>query len=353
MSTGRGDDDRARTRRPPEVGTAPADQLEPSAPGIRCPPVSVIVDRALRTAVTVLPRRWRTDRHSALVGLTALRPHLGVAGLGAAGLLRLAGLRRTATAVGLAGAAAAAPALRRVLPRPAGPLPDGPELTVLVANVLLGRADPGALAATVARERPDVVVLPEAGVAYLDRLLPLLPGYRGWSSVPRGVPDQRGTLVLAAPRAGDLDVRPGEGMRLPHLEVTGGLLGTRTLYAVHTSAPTNPRWTGLWAGELALIGEWTRARPTPVVAGDLNAVVDHRRLRDAVGGCVDATDGTGRGLVATFPSSLPRWAGIRIDHVLVPRGSVTRRHVVLDTPGSDHRAVLVTVRLPDAQEPSR
>lgn len=78
-------------------------------------------------------------------------------------------------------------------------------------------------------------------------------------------------------------------MRLPHLEVTGGLLGTRTLYAVHTSAPTNPRWTGLWAGELALIGEWTRARPAPVVAGDLNAVVDHRRLR------------AGRGLVATFP----------------------------------------------------
>lgn len=327
--------------------------VEPCAARVRCPPVSVIVDRALRTAVTVLPRRWRTDRRSALVGLTALRPHLGVAGLGVAGLLRLTGLRRTATAVGLAGAAAAAPALRRVLPRPDGPLPDGPELTVLVANVLLGRADTGALAATVTRERPDVVVLPEAGVAYLDRLLPLLGGYRGWSSVPPGVPDQRGTVVLVAPRAGEVDVRPGQGMRLPYLEVTGGLLGARTLYAVHTSAPTNPRWTELWTGELALIGEWTRTRPAPVVAGDLNAVVDHRRLRDASGDCVDATDGTGRGLVGTFPSSLPRWAGIRIDHVLVPRGSVTRRHVVLETPGSDHRAVLVTVRLPGAQGPAR
>ncbi|WP_224392557.1 endonuclease/exonuclease/phosphatase family protein [Pseudonocardia sp. ICBG1293] len=317
--------------------------------------MSAIVDRALRSAVTVLPPRWRTDRRSALVGLTAVRPHLGVAGLGVAAVLRLAGLRRASAVAGLAGAAAAAPALRRVLPRPSRPLPDGPELTVLVANVLLGRADTGALAATVARERPDVVVLPEAGSGYLDRLRPLLDGagYRGWSSVPPGVPDQRGTVVLVAMRAGAVEVRPGPGMRLPHLEVSGGLLGARTLYAVHTSAPTNPRWTELWAGELALVAGWTRGRPAPVVAGDLNAVVDHRRLRAALGGCVDATDGTGRGLVATFPSSLPRWAGIRIDHVLVPRGSVTRRHVVLETPGSDHRAVLVTVRLPGTQESVR
>ncbi|MEJ8281134.1 endonuclease/exonuclease/phosphatase family protein [Pseudonocardia spirodelae] len=309
----------------------------------------MIVDRVLRSAVSVLPRRLRVDRRSALVGLVALRPHLGLAGLGTATALLLARRRRAAAVAGGLGALAAGPALRRLVPHTPAARPQGPELTVLVANVLLGRADPVALAATIVDRRPDVVVLPEAGAAFLGAVLPRSTGYRGWSSVPPGVEDRHGTVVLVSPRAGDVDVRPGRGTRLPHLEVTGGLLGLRTLYAVHTSAPTNPRWTRMWADELALLGRWTRTRPAPLVAGDLNAVADHRRLRDALGGCVDAADGTGDDLVGTYPSSLPRWAGIRIDHVLVPRGSATRRHEVLDIAGSDHRAVLVTVRLPEDQ----
>jgi endonuclease/exonuclease/phosphatase (EEP) superfamily protein YafD len=304
------------------------------------------VDATLRATMQMLPARWRIDRGSARVGATAVRPHRGTVALGVAGVLALAGRRVPATAAVAAGLVGTAPAVRRLSRRPPSSPAGGPVVTVLVANVLLGRADRTALAALIAAERPDLAVLPEAGAGYRDALLPLLDDYRGWSSVPPGVPEGRGTVVLAAPRAGDVEVRPGEGMRLPHLEITGGLLGPRTLYAVHTSAPTDPRRLASWRDELALIGSWTRARPAPIVAGDLNAVLDHRRLRAALGGCRDVAEGTGRGAAGTFPSSWPRWAGIRIDHVLVPRRSTTHRYAVRELPGSDHRAVLVRVALP-------
>ncbi|ANY06278.1 endonuclease/exonuclease/phosphatase family protein [Pseudonocardia sp. HH130630-07] len=372
----------------------------------------MLVDTALRTAVRLLPRRFRVDRRSALVGVAAFRPHLAAGAAGLAGVLALAGFRWGALVLGAAAVVVAGPTLVRlagsptrgpggrvpeqqdgqaperpgesvpgrpderapsrpgdrvparpggtVVPAPGIPVrrrfsirrsPDGrgtarsgPTVTVLVANVLLGRADPGALAQLVTTERPDLVVLPEAGTTYRDALLPLLPGYRGWSSVPPGIPDSGGTVVVASARAGDVRVRAGRGMRVPHLEVDGGLLGDRTLYAVHTSAPTAPRRLVGWRSDLALIGRWTGAEPAPLVAGDLNAVLDHRELRRALGGCRDSA--TGVRPAGTYPSSWPRWAGLRIDHVLVPRGSATRRYRVFDLPGSDHRGVLVEVTLP-------
>lgn len=296
-------------------------------------------------AVAVLPDRFRCDHRFPLVDLAAWRPHAAALTLGAAALLGVRRRTRPAgAALGAAGLAGAAAALAaRPRPRPAGPVTGGTELTVLSANVLLGRADTGALAALVADERPDLVVLPEAGTDFRDKLLPLLGelGYRGWSSVEDGVDDGHGVVLLASARAGDLQVRAADGMRLRHLEATGGLLGGRTVHAVHTSAPVHRRWTADWNRELELIGRWTRAVPAPVVVGDLNATLDHRPLRAALGGCRSA----GGSWSATYPASLPRWAGIGIDHVLVPREARTRRHAVLDLPGTDHRAVLTTVVL--------
>ncbi|OLT13835.1 hypothetical protein BJF78_21005 [Pseudonocardia sp. CNS-139] len=192
------------------------------------------------------------------------------------------------------------------------------------------------------------VVLPEGGTDYRDKLVPLLAGlgYRSWVSTDPGTPDGRGVVLLAAERAGDVRVRRGTGMRLRHLELTGGVLGDRTLYAVHTTAPMGRSATAWWHAELDLIGRWTRASPAPVVVGDLNATFDHAPLRAALGGCRSAAAGTGRGLVGTFPSAFPRWLGIQIDHVLVPAGTTTSHFAVLDVPGTDHRAILTRVHLP-------
>ncbi|MFP5022658.1 endonuclease/exonuclease/phosphatase family protein [Pseudonocardia phyllosphaerae] len=314
-------------------------------------------------AAALLPDLLRVDHRFPLVDVTAWRPHASVAALaGAVALAPFRAARPSAVALGMAGAAGAAATFGvrragavagtagRSLGDRHGPEADadGPEITILGANVLLGRADTGALAALVAAEQPDLVVLPEAGVDFRDKILPLLDGlgYRGWSSIRPGARDGGGVVLLASPRAGDVQVHAERGMRIPHLVATGGILGRRSLYAVHTTAPMGRARARAWARDLRLIAGWTRSRCAPIVVGDLNATLDHRLMREALGGCTGVVTRAD----ATYPASLPRWAGIRIDHVLVPRGAVTRHYAVHDVPETDHRAVCATVVLP-GQEP--
>ncbi|MDT7580778.1 MAG: hypothetical protein QOK35_2042 [Pseudonocardiales bacterium] len=306
-------------------------------------------------ATVLVPDVLGRDRRLPMIATVAWRPQ-AVAGAAAfaAVLAPWRVTRPTAAAVGviaLAGSAAIAARTRRPAPVAAG----SDVLTVLSANVLCGRADAGAVAALIEREQPDLVVLPEAGCDYRDKLAPLVAGmgYRGWAATPPGVPDIMGVVVFAGPRAGDLRVRAGAELCYRHLRVSGGILGGRDLLAVHTAAPRNPRFAARWLRDLAQVGRWTRAVPAPIVAGDLNATLDNGPMRHALGGCVTAATGV-RGLVGTFPSSLPRWFGIQIDHVLVPDEAETLAFAVHDLPGTDHRAVVARLRLPVAQAgPSR
>ena len=277
----------------------------------------------------------------------AWRPHLAVGALvGAAALAARSRTRSLAAPLAAAGLVAGGPPARRGAHRP-GPAPAPGDVTVLSANVMHGRADTGALAALVAREDPDFVVLPEAGEDFRDKLMPLLAGlgYRSW--VARGgVPDGADVTLLVGERAGEVRVRSAGGMRVPHLEASGGVLGARTLYAVHPTAPMSRGSTAWWHEELALIARWCAGPVAPLVAGDLNATLDHPPLRAALGRCRSAAAGTGLGLTGTFPARLPRRLGVQIDHVLVPATAATTRFDVLDLAGSDHRAVLARVALP-------
>lgn len=290
------------------------------------------------------------DRHP-LVGLTALRPYLTPATAVAAATL----VRRhpVAAAVLAALAATAAPPLvDRLVTSPAvDEQPD--DLTVLAINVWHGRADPAALAALLDRERPDLVAVSEAGVDYTDVLRPHIGslGYRSWTSVPAGVPDGAGVALLAGPRAGDLDVVGGPELRGRHLCATGGILGARTLVIVHTAAPVTAANTRRWHCDLAHLARWSHAPVAPIIAGDLNATLDHARLRAVLGPVRSAAIGSGHGLAGTFPTIRPNWpalVGIHIDHVLVPAGSAVSRYAILDVTGSDHRGVLARFRMEES-----
>jgi endonuclease/exonuclease/phosphatase (EEP) superfamily protein YafD len=314
--------------------------------------VRPLVPRSLRPLVAEKVYTARALAQGGPATFTAVaqawRPHLAASALAGAALL--ATRRRTrpfAAGVAAAALAAAVPVARRAARTPA--VPPGPgDVTVLTANVWHGGADTGALAALVAEERPDFVVLPEAGADFRDKLMPLLAGlgYRAWVASGGGRRDGYDVVLLVGERTGDVRVRRGHGLRLPHLEATGGILGERTLYAVHPTAPMSRRSTAWWNDELALIGRWCSGPVAPLVAGDFNATLDHPALRAALGRCRSAADGTGRGLLGTFPAGAPRWLGIQIDHVLVPADAATTRFEVLDLAGSDHRAVLARVRLP-------
>jgi endonuclease/exonuclease/phosphatase (EEP) superfamily protein YafD len=305
-------------------------------------------------AATLLPERFGLGHRFPFVATVAFRPQAALAAA-AAGLLLtpwrparpVAAALGTAAVAGLTATAAA----RR--PERSHPHPDpatlaGPpaELVILTANVLHGQADCGALSTLIERSRPDFVVLPEAGSDFRDKLMPALEvlGYRSWVSTEPDAGDSRSVTLLAGPRAGDVRVRAASAMHLAHLEATGGLLGARTLYAVHTAAPIGRRLTARWSHDLEVLGHWCAAPVAPIVAGDLNATLDHGPLRAALGGCRGAA-GAGRGLVGTFPTRLPRSLGIQIDHIVVPVDASTSRFEVVELPGSDHRGVLATVRL--------
>ena len=91
--------------------------------------------------------------------------------------------------------------------------------------------------------------------------------------------------LLASLRAGDLDVEVGDDMRYRHLRATGGVLGGRSLFAVHATAPRDRERTAAWREDLAVVSRWCRARVAPIVAGDLNATLDHSALRATRRGC--------------------------------------------------------------------
>jgi len=324
---------------------------------------------AAATALALSPDRFGAARFP-FVALAALRPHVTAtalavaaalavhpstrplaAGVGSAALASAAALGARARRDRRGGGSAAADAPPR-RSRAAAPLGSTgaavTELTVLAANVLVGRADTGALATVLERERPDLVSLPEAGPDYRDKLLPLVAelGYQAWASTAPGTSDGEGVVLLAAARMGALTVTSGREMRHRYLRATGGALGERSFFAVHPEAPMGPTRTARWESDLAHIARWCAASPGPIVAGDFNATADNTAFRAVLRHGRSAADGTGQGLVGTFPAGVPSWCGIQIDHVLVPAGARTTRFAVLPIAGSDHRAVLAGISLP-------
>lgn len=299
-------------------------------------------------AAVVLPDRLRIDHRVPFVDVVAWRPHATAAlGAGAALLATRRSSRPLAAALGAVALAAVPTIAHRVWPRRTGE-PDAGDLTVLSLNVLVGRADTGAVATLLERERPDLVSVPEAGPDFRDKLMPLVQGlgYRAWASTAPGTSDGAGVLILAAERAGDLEISTGREMRHRYLRARGGILGARSFYAVHPDAPMGPRHTRQWNTDMDQLAVWCREPVPPIVAGDFNATLDHARMRATMGPCRSAAAGTGKGLVGTYPAAFSRAFGIQIDHVLVPPGTVTTRFEILDIAGTDHRGVLASIRLP-------
>jgi len=310
------------------------------------------VTLALVASVFLVPDLWfGLDRWSPFTQLIAFRPVLVVALAVVVVVLALVtvGMRRAwpfpvaMLAVLAVGAAPLAPRLV------ADPLPTGGDtLKVLSFNVYTGDADVDALADTIRTERPDVVALPEGGERYRQRLQPLIEdlGYVSRASVGEHSQDVNGVIALVSPRFGDVDFRVGrisEDSPFPYVEVSGGLLGDLTFVAFHSVAPTAGS-VAQWRVDLDGAGDWCRTGRPTVVAGDFNATLDHSVLREAMADCGDAASQRGSALTATWPTSTPRWLGTEIDHVFSSTGTA-ESFEVLDLPGSDHRAILTTLRL--------
>jgi endonuclease/exonuclease/phosphatase (EEP) superfamily protein YafD len=219
-----------------------------------------------------------------------------------------------------------------------------PDLTVMTANLRFGLADVAGVTRVALRDDADIVVLEEVtplafpGLADLQGELPYLAGgpFAG----------ARGTVVLSR--------YPLE--QVSQLKVFNGAWVMKVaapkpfwLVAVHTSQPMAAPllWKSdhrslLWNTTLA-----TRKGPV-VVAGDFNATLDHRPMRDLLGlGLSDAARQANAGWQPTWPSApdadhaLPFGLGaMAIDHVLVSRHFSAISTSTREVKGTDHRVLL-------------
>ncbi|MDZ7578701.1 MAG: endonuclease/exonuclease/phosphatase family protein [Candidatus Nanopelagicales bacterium] len=256
-------------------------------------------------------------------------------------LLPLALLSRS-VAVAAAAVAAAAIQLSWLVPGFVGadvPSDSPATLTVMTANLQVGRADADRITGLVSANRVDLLGVQEMTAparerlreAGIDSLLPFgrfdNSGNGIWSRYPIGGPDAGG-VALEWPTLG----ARVEGPR-----------GDFTFVTVHPSAPLTPghaRWT---ADQPLLLANLNSTRGPVVVAGDFNATLDHRVMRDLqAAGFSDAAEASGAGLNLTWPVGRLPFPAVSIDHVIYRDVDLAPVNTFTETVGgSDHLAVIV------------
>lgn len=236
-----------------------------------------------------------------------------------------------------------------------GSLPPG-ELTVMVWNTQGGATSPAEVADVVLRVRADIVSLPEMDEDAAAEVARLVGEGRleMTAATTRGDDDSwipTSLLVAAALGTYVLDRSAGSTPGLPsgvwRPDGDGSAVEAPTIVAAHPTPPLRESMDD-WRSGL----QWLAARcdePDVVLAGDLNATVDHLsglgEGEGLLGGCRDAASLAGAGAVGTWPSTVPTWLASPIDHVLVGSSwRVLGFQVITDTrPGSDHRAVVAVL----------
>lgn len=223
------------------------------------------------------------------------------------------------------------------LPATLGPQPDG-AIDVLTLNTLgaAGGVDP--IIAMIDDLAPDVVALQETPADDAERVVEGVAGTYQLFTHTTGPSPVAATALLVS-------VDLGEYVQAPAPATTFGGVWARPvdgegpeLLSVHPVPPVVQN-VATWRQELTLLTGLCERLPGIILAGDLNATVDHAAIRDAA--CVDGSVGVGG--IGTWPAGRHPLLGAPIDHVLHDPGSWRASAArVLDAPGSgDHRAVLV------------
>lgn len=292
-------------------------------------------------------------REIELVSFTHLGLPLALGGLLAAGLL---GARHGRVVL----LVAAAPCLLLasvhawwLSPLYVGPVPaaaDGPRLVVMTQNFEYG--DARELVELVSRHEVDVLVLTDAP---MDRVVAVRE-----AGVEQDLPhttadDRTGSVVWSRfPITGTEHISGGGDSRVVTLDVPD--VGRVDLVALHPTPPYQEqggRWTEDWSRILdRLAGAYgPTAVGNVVLAGDLNATLDHPPVRSLVSlGFRDVGEQLNGGRHPTWPTNdMERRWGVAVptlfdlDHVLTTRSWVPTALVLSDAVGSDHRAVIATL----------
>ncbi|ORB55105.1 endonuclease [Mycolicibacterium rhodesiae] len=229
-------------------------------------------------------------------------------------------------------------------------------IRVLSSNLRYGQADP-AFIVNLTKDDADVVTVSELTPEAIQRLkqsgidaafpyshLIPAPGAGGagvWSRYPLD--------ILASTRDEE------EGVSIPAARLLiPGLRFDPVLASVHVYSPVAGRsntidgWRSGMASAKTELDSFARiARGGAVIiGGDYNSTPDMRQFRDLLtNGYRDAVEQSGSGFAPTFPSNRKIPPLITIDHVLT-RNAAAESVRTIAVPGSDHRALLATIRVP-------
>ncbi len=343
------------THAAPRVCTVPARRPHALRAG-SCDAPGVPARRTIVASVLVFPwvawaavRLLGLDLRYPVVPAVAFTPYAAVVAWPAAAAA--VALRRRGVA--LAGVIAAALLGAVVLPRalgdgrvPAGA--DGPTLRVMSLNTFDGHADMAAVMRLAREQDVELLSLQELTPEALARLdaaggRARFPG-RAVEARPLAAGSglfARRPLRARSPDDPTAAEQPEAELRLPSAPPL-------RVKAVHPYPPITAHAEPAWRAALARLprpGAPPRG-PLRLLLGDFNATLDHAPLRDLIDdGYVDAADATGEGLVPTWSSGRTK-ARITIDHVLLDGRLGVRSFSVHHIAGSDHRAIVAVLVLP-------
>ncbi len=289
----------------------------------------------------------RTPHAGWLIGISAIAPYLMLGGP-----LALIGFAINRSWFGAAVATAlTVAAVLTQLPlyvATSGPR-DSVKVVAMTANLRMGHGSAAAVVGAVGSHHVDILALEELTLperqrldaAGLNRVLPY--------SVSDPRPGAGGVGLWSRYRLTGRTARAYVNLSLVSAKVTfPGTQRTTQLLALHMPGPW-PEPAGSWLaniGRLPSVLHDFGGHGAVLVGGDFNATQDVGQFRHLlVDGYRDAAEQSGAGITRTFPSD--RWYPplIAIDHVLT-HDAVARSVDTIEIPGSDHRALVVTVAVP-------
>lgn len=220
------------------------------------------------------------------------------------------------------------------------------QLRILSWNVNGDLVVPAVMAGLAARERADILVIPDANIGHAaDALRQGFAdvGYPMTLFAPTGSSAELAVFVRT-----DLADDYGATESGPDPDKTLVLRPTTPdvplLIALHAPQP-GVRSTGLWSSTLTWVEQQCATR-TAVAVGDFNATVDNFG-GPGLGGCRDAAIERRAAAVSTWPTSLPTWLGMPIDHVLAGDAWTAAGFTVItdqDDGGARHRPILAVLQ---------
>jgi endonuclease/exonuclease/phosphatase (EEP) superfamily protein YafD len=211
--------------------------------------------------------------------------------------------------------------------------------TIAIAslNVQHGGADPEPTVQQVADA--DIVTFVEATPEWVAALP---ASFRQEFPYAVGAPLQAntGSVIFARYPITSSEALPASSFQQWAALVDTPQVGALRVVAVH---PCNPFCgPGLWTAEHTELRHWLARQddvPT-VVAGDFNAVDDHRPMRELYAdGWRSAATLVGAGHVRTYPANRRIPPLIGIDHILVNDPLTATSFSTFDVPWTDHRGV--------------